>query len=101
MTELPCWSRSLVVLAAAALLAAGCGGDDDGGADGGASGGEAECPDGDHVLMAMPYEANQPAGENWRLGAEMAVAEINEAGGILDCQVELGIQDTQTDADVS
>ena len=30
-----------------------------------------------------PYEANQPAGANWRLGLEMAVAEINEAGGIL------------------
>lgn len=102
MTKLPCWSTSLALLAVGALLAAGCGGDDDdeeSGATG--SGDEAECPDGDSVLMAMPYEANQPAGENWRLGVEMAVAEINEDGGILGCRIELDPQDTQGDPDVS
>ena len=31
----------------------------------------------------------------------MAVAEINEAGGILGCQIELEFQDTQADPDVS
>ena len=61
----------------------------------------AECPDGDSVPIASPYEANQPAGENWRLGIEMAVAEINEAGGILGCQIAIEYQDTQADPDVS
>ena len=61
----------------------------------------AECPDGDSVPMAAPYEANQPAGENWRLGVEMAVAELNEAGGILGCQIAVEFQDTQADPDVS
>ena len=63
--------------------------------------GNRRVPDGDSVLMAMPYEANQPAGENWRLGVEMAVAEINDDGGILGCQIELDPQDTQGDPDVS
>ena len=63
--------------------------------------GPAECPDGDSVPVAVPYEANQPAGENWRLGLEMAVAEINEAGGILGCQIVPEFQDTQADPDVS
>ncbi|HEX4984334.1 MAG TPA: ABC transporter substrate-binding protein [Ilumatobacteraceae bacterium] len=61
----------------------------------------AECPDGDSVPVAVPYEANQPAGENWRLGLEMAVAEINDAGGILGCQIVPEFQDTQADPDVS
>jgi branched-chain amino acid transport system substrate-binding protein len=61
----------------------------------------AECPDGDSVPIAAPYEANQPAGENWRLGIEMAVAELNEAGGILGCQIAVEFQDTQADPDVS
>ena len=61
----------------------------------------AECPDGDSVPIAVPYEGNQPAGENWRLGIEMAVAEINEAGGILGCQIAIEFQDTQADPDVS
>ena len=61
----------------------------------------AECPDGDSVPIASPYEANQPAGENWRLGIEMAVAEINESGGILGCQIAIEFQDTQADPDVS
>ena len=94
------------MLATGALFAAGCGGDDD--SDDAASAATAaparkpaECPDGDSVLMAMPYEANQPAGENWRLGVEMAVAEINDDGGILGCQIELDPQDTQGDPDVS
>ena len=60
-----------------------------------------ECPDGDSVNVAVPYEANQPAGANWRLGLEMAVAEINEAGGILGCQIVPEFQDTQADPDVS
>jgi branched-chain amino acid transport system substrate-binding protein len=61
----------------------------------------AECPDGDSVPVAVPYEANQPAGANWRLGVEMAIAEINDAGGILGCQIVPEYQDTQADPDVS
>ena len=61
----------------------------------------AECPDGDSVPVAVPYEANQPAGQNWRLGIEMAIAEINDAGGILGCQIVPEYQDTQADPDVS
>jgi branched-chain amino acid transport system substrate-binding protein len=109
MTKLPCWSKWPALLVVGALIVAACGGDDD---DGNASGvggdasgagddATAECPNGDSVLMAMPYEANQPAGENWRLGVEMAVSEINDAGGILGCQIELDPQDTQADPDVS
>ena len=107
MTKCLGWSRLLALLATGTILAAGCGGDDDdsdaAASDSGSGSGEeaAECPDGDSVPMAMPYEANQPAGENWRLGVEMAVAEINEAGGILGCQIELDPQDTQGDPDVS
>jgi branched-chain amino acid transport system substrate-binding protein len=107
MTKRLSWSRLLALLATGTILAAGCGGDDDDSdaaasdSDSGSGEEAAECPDGDSVPMAMPYEANQPAGENWRLGVEMAVAEINEAGGILGCQIELDPQDTQGDPDVS
>jgi branched-chain amino acid transport system substrate-binding protein len=100
MTKLPCWSRWPATLAVCALVVAACGGDDSDESSGGGDG-AGECPNGDSVLMALPYEANQPAGENWRLGVEMAVAEINEAGGLLDCQIELDEQDTQGEADVS
>jgi branched-chain amino acid transport system substrate-binding protein len=105
MTNHRCWSRLPAVLVVGVLVAAtaaACGGDDDGGSDASGDGdGGGGCPRGDVVRMALPYEANQPAAENWRLGAEMAVAEINDAGGILDCQIELDVQDTQGDPDVS
>ena len=38
---------------------------------------------------------------NWRAGIEHAVGEINEAGGILGCQITTEFQDTQADPDVS
>jgi len=104
MTKRMCWSKLPVVLVVGALVATACGGDDDSDASSGSGGGgegAAECPDGDSVLMAMPYEANQPAGENWRLGVEMAVSEVNDDGGILGCQIEIDPQDTQGDPDVS
>ena len=105
MTKLPCWARLAALLVVGALVAASCGGDDDSdaGTEGTGAGDEtaAECPDGDSVLMALPYEANQPAAENWRLGVEMAVAEVNDDGGVLGCQIELDPQDTQGDPDVS
>jgi branched-chain amino acid transport system substrate-binding protein len=104
MTKRMCWSKLPAVLVVGALVATACGGDDDSDASSGSGGGDegaAECPDGDSVLMAMPYEANQPAGENWRLGVEMAVSEVNDDGGILGCQIEIDPQDTQGDPDVS
>jgi branched-chain amino acid transport system substrate-binding protein len=101
MTERPCWSKLAAVVVAGALVVSACGDDDGGESSGGGGGDGTACPNGEKVLMAMPYEANQPAGENWRLGVEMAVAEINEDGGILGCEVELDAQDTQTDPDVS
>ena len=94
MTKVPRWSKPLVLVPALTLLAP----------VGGvaiATTPAAECPDGDSVPIAAPYEANQPAGENWRLGIEMAVSEINEAGGVLGCQLAVEFQDTQADPDVS
>ncbi|MET0908020.1 MAG: hypothetical protein ABWZ99_01015, partial [Ilumatobacteraceae bacterium] len=69
MTKIPRWSKPLVLLPAITVLAP---------AGGMAAAttvpAAAECPDGDSVPIASPYEANPPAGENWRLGIEMAVA---------------------------
>ncbi len=95
MSKIPRWSRPLVLLPAITLLAPA------GGLAIATTVPAAECPDGDSVPIASPYEANQPAGENWRLGIEMAVAEINETGGILGCQIAIEYQDTQADPDVS
>lgn len=116
------WKMLLVLLAALSLSAAAC--SDDDGDDGSpetedtiagddvegdvvdAGGDEevatADCPhEGDTVFMFSPYEANQPAGVNWRAGVEHAVGDINAAGGILGCTIEVEYQDTQADPDVS
>ena len=61
----------------------------------------AECPNGDSVFLFVPFEGNQPVGVNWRAGIEHAVGEINDAGGILGCQITTEFQDTQADPDVS
>lgn len=69
-----------------------------------AAGGDAmaDCPhEGGTVLFFGPYEANQPAGVNWRAGVDHAIADVNAEGGILGCQVEIEWQDTQADPDVS
>lgn len=72
--------------------------DDEAMADSAAS----ECPhENDTVFLFGPYEANQPAGVNWRAGVDHAIADINAEGGILGCQVEIEWQDTQADPDVS
>ncbi len=63
---------------------------------------DGECPnEGDTVQLFGPYEANQPAGVNWRAGVEHAIGDINDEGGILGCTVEIEWQDTQADPDVS
>jgi len=62
----------------------------------------ADCPHDDGtVFLFGPYEANQPAGVNWRAGVDHAIADVNADGGILGCQVEIEWQDTQADPDVS
>jgi branched-chain amino acid transport system substrate-binding protein len=101
MSKVPYWSRPLALLPAVALLVpVGVATATTATTVPGTTP-TAECPDGDSVPIASPYEANQPAGENWRLGIEMAVAEINESGGILGCQIAIEYQDTQADPDVS
>jgi branched-chain amino acid transport system substrate-binding protein len=61
----------------------------------------AKCPNGDKVRILVAYEANQPAGMNFRRGVLMAAADINKAGGILGCPVQLDEQDTQNVPDKS
>ncbi len=62
----------------------------------------ADCPHEDGtVLLFGPYEANQPAGVNWRAGVDHGVRDVNEEGGILGCEVVIEWQDTQADPDVS
>ncbi len=63
---------------------------------------DAECPhENDTVLLFGPYEANQPAGVNWRAGVEHGIRDVNESGGILGCQIDIEWQDTQADPDIS
>jgi len=116
--------KLLALLATFTLAAAACGGSDEG--DGDASetdvtnteesasedtddtdGDEdetamVECPhENGTVFLFGPYEANQPAGVNWRAGVDHAIADVNAEGGILGCTVEIEWQDTQADPDVS
>ncbi len=113
--------RLLALLLASALVANACGSDDesddaadedstteaaaDEGDDEAMEEGDeaaAECPhDGGTVFLFGPYEANQPAGVNWRAGVDHAIADVNAEGGILGCQVEIEWQDTHADPDVS
>ncbi len=63
---------------------------------------KAKCPGDDNsVKILVAYEANQPAGLNFKRGVAMAASEINKAGGILGCQIKLDEQDTQNIPDKS
>jgi branched-chain amino acid transport system substrate-binding protein len=62
---------------------------------------KAKCPDGDKVKIFVAYEANQPAGMNFRRGVLMAAADINKSGGILGCKIDIDEQDTQNVPDKS
>jgi branched-chain amino acid transport system substrate-binding protein len=86
-----------------ALLAAACGG---GGVEGdGAAGGEtdaaapaAEAPEGEPIKIGMATSLSGSIalfGEANRNGAQLAVDELNEAGGVLGRPVELIVQDDQ------
>ena len=116
--------RAAVLLAVMALVLAACGGGDEGGDETTTTGGStdttapaeettttggstdttepmAECPhENNSVFMFAPYEENQPAGVNWRAGIEHAVSDINNAGGILGCTIEVEFQGTQGDPDI-
>ena len=121
------WYRVLTLLCTLALVAAACGSDgeeattesattetssetdaapEEAKADEPAAADDAdpgvECPhENGTVFLFGPYEANQPAGVNWRAGVDHAIADVNDEGGILGCQVEIEWQDTQADPDVS
>ncbi len=66
------------------------------------AGSDVECPHEDGtVFLFGPYEANQPAGVNWRAGVDHGVRDVNAEGGILGCQIVIEWQDTQADPDIS
>jgi branched-chain amino acid transport system substrate-binding protein len=62
---------------------------------------KATCPDGDSVDVLVAYEANQPAGVNFKRGVEYAISEINKSGGVLGCKIKPDFQDTQNVPDKS
>lgn len=81
--------------AAAALALTGCSSGLAGGDDGGDSG------DGPITLgMLAPFSGSESAfGDYMQHGAELAIAEINEAGGVLDGrELELEVEDDACDA---
>jgi branched-chain amino acid transport system substrate-binding protein len=62
---------------------------------------KASCPQSGSVGVLVAYEANQPAGVNFKRGVEYAISEINKDGGILGCKVVPDFQDTQNVPDRS
>jgi branched-chain amino acid transport system substrate-binding protein len=59
------------------------------------------CPDKGGVSVFVAYEANQPAGVNFKRGVEFAISEINKTGGVLGCKINADFQDTQNIPDKS
>jgi branched-chain amino acid transport system substrate-binding protein len=97
-------SRAVAVVAAMALLAAACGDDDD---DDTGAGDEAGEPTGDEaggepIRIGTLTSLNGPFtpwGLQVRDGMQLAVDEINEAGGVDGRQLELMVLDDQSDPD--
>jgi len=99
--------RWIVGLAALTLLLAACGDSDDAsdttaedGDTTAAPGGE---PSGDAIVIGMATSLTGGAalfGEGNRDGAQLAVDELNAAGGVLGRQIELIVRDDQADPDV-
>lgn len=85
--------RAVAILCAAPLILAGCGGEGGGEA---AEGGPIKI--GQIASLTGNYS---PLGTNDRRGAELAVEEINEAGGIDGRNVELIVRDDETQPDQS
>jgi ABC-type branched-subunit amino acid transport system substrate-binding protein len=95
-------SMRLAALAASMLLVAGaCGGSDDGGtARGPAGDGSGECSPGDTFTIGFVSDLVGPFGgisNNILTGVEAHVQEVNDAGGILGCQVALEVRDDRND----
>jgi branched-chain amino acid transport system substrate-binding protein len=80
-----------LVAAAALVLATGCGDDSESGP---------AAAEGDSIKLGLLTTLSgglEREGSSWRAAVEMAVAEINAAGGVLGQEVELLIADTGTD----
>jgi branched-chain amino acid transport system substrate-binding protein len=100
------WVWVVALVAASTLAASACGDDDDGGAaDDETTTTAGEAPEGDGVLRIgslLPSTGGLGfLGPPMIGGVEMAVEEINAAGGVLGQDVELFQQDDATDADVA
>lgn len=86
-----------VLAVALALFAIACGGGDDSGGSGGDNGGSE-----DPIVIGMVADLSGPAqfaGEGGRYGTELAIAQINENGGIHGRQLVLETADSQTTPD--
>lgn len=81
---------AVLVLAASALIAAGCGDDDDSGGD------SAGDPMTVGVSLPLTGEFSQP-GKAAQQGYEVWRDTVNDAGGLLDRQVELIVRDDASD----
>jgi branched-chain amino acid transport system substrate-binding protein len=110
------WARYLVLLLVFAVVAAACGSDDDGatttaaassGGDDGATttaaassgGDDGATPSGDPVKLGMLIGVTgdySPWYDPSKAGADVAIAEINAAGGILGRPAELVVVDNQS-----
>jgi branched-chain amino acid transport system substrate-binding protein len=108
------WLRLLVALMAGSLLVAACGGDDDDddgaatdttAADGETTTSDGEAPAGDGVYKVGSLLPSTGAlaflGPPMIGGVEMAVQEINDAGGVNGAPMELVQQDDGTDPDIA
>jgi branched-chain amino acid transport system substrate-binding protein len=105
------WLRVVAGLASLSLVIAACGGDDDDSdaatttTEGDTTTTAGEAPEGDGVFTVgylLPQTGQLSfLGPPMIGGVEMAVSEINEAGGVLDGDVELIEADDGTDPDVA
>jgi branched-chain amino acid transport system substrate-binding protein len=102
--------KFLIVFAVVAMLAAGCGDDDEGGSGGSPSGTEdgttttEAAPDRGNVDGTLKFGAIMPESgalanivSALRTPIDMAIAEINEGGGVLGKDVELAVGDDGSD----
>lgn len=98
------WTRLFAVLFAFALLAAACGDDDDTAATDDTDGSDdtadtPDAPEGSIVFGALLPESGSLSAivESLRVPLDLAVEEINAAGGLLDSQVTIEGADDGTD----
>lgn len=89
----------LGIATAVLLTTAGC----SGGLLGGGGSGDSSGDSGPiNVAMVIPISGSSaPTGEYMKNGAQMAIDEINKAGGVLDRQLKLDVEDEACDAQQS